>query len=112
MTEIVATNQDLTQNVNDFAAYAIPFKFESGKRFHDDLAASCRDFVKNFSGKMYNLKIHLDLDEWAAKNIVNLSKESVLCLAKTLNVAKGDRIFLAFGPKEQTVTIFFFLIPQ
>lgn len=89
--------------MNDFAAYAIPFKYESGKRFHDDLADSYSVFVKNFKGKMYNAKIQMDVDKWAAKNIGCLSEESALNLAKTLDVEKGDRIFLAFGPKEQTV---------
>lgn len=104
VTAIIATNSDLTKNVDDFAAYAIPFKFESGKRFHDDLADSYSGFVKTFNGKMYNAKIQVELDAWAAKNIGCLSKESALNLAKTLEVEKGDRIFLAFGPKQETVS--------
>lgn len=103
VTSIIATNSNLTENVNDFAAYAIPFKFESGKRFHDDLAESYGEFVKKFKGKMYNAKIQLDVEAWAAKNIGCLNEESALNLAKTLEVEKGDRIFLAFGPKEETV---------
>ncbi len=105
VTSIIATNSNLTENVNDFAAYAIPFKYESGKRFHDDLDESYSDFVKTFKGKMYNAKIQLDVDKWAAKNIGCLSEESALNLAKTLDVEKGDRIFLAFGPKEETVSL-------
>lgn len=106
MTSIVATNANLTQNVNDFAAYAIPFKFESGKRFHDDLADRYNDFVKVFKGKMFNAKIQSDVPQWATKNIGCLSEESALRLATQLGVAKGDRIFLAFGPKEETVISF------
>lgn len=104
VTSIIASNTDLTENVTEFAAYAIPFKFESGKRFHDDLADSYGEHVKNFKGKMYNVKIQLDVDKWAPKNIGCLSEESALNLAKTLEVEKGDRIFLAFGPKEETVS--------
>lgn len=103
VTAIITANSDLTENVKDFAAYAIPFKFESGKRFHEDLADTYKEFVKNFSGKLYNAKIQVDVDKWAAKNIGCLSEESALNLAKTLDVEKGDRIFLAFGPKEETV---------
>ncbi|KAG4077407.1 hypothetical protein HA402_009808 [Bradysia odoriphaga] len=66
------------QNVNDFAAYAIPFKYESGKRFHDDPADSYSEFVKKFKGRMYNAKIQLDVDKWAAKNVGCLSEESAL----------------------------------
>lgn len=102
VTSIVGTNSNLTQNVKDFTAYAIPFKFESGQRFHDDLAQDYSDFVKAFSGKMYNAKIKSDVAEWATKNIGCLSEDSALCLAKSLDVGKGDRIFLAFGPKEET----------
>ncbi|KAJ6649972.1 Aspartate--tRNA ligase, mitochondrial [Pseudolycoriella hygida] len=102
VTAAIATNSNLTENVKDFAAYAIPFKFESGKRFHDDLVESYSEHEKNFSGKMFNIKIQGEVDKWAAKNIGCLSEESALCLAKTLNIEKGDRIFLAFGPKEAT----------
>lgn len=105
MTRIVGTNTNLTQNVKDFAAYAIPFKFESGQRFHDDLAKEYSGYVKRFSGKIYNAKLKTDVAEWAAKNIGCLSEESAVCLAKALNVEKGDRIFLAFGPKEETVSV-------
>ncbi|XP_037038916.1 aspartate--tRNA ligase, mitochondrial isoform X1 [Bradysia coprophila] len=102
VTSIIGTNSNLTQNVTDFAAYAIPFKYESGQRFHDDLAKDYNGFVKNFPGKMYNAKIKTDVAEWATKNIGCLSEESALCLAKALGVGKGDRIFIAFGPKEKT----------
>lgn len=104
VTSIIATNSDLTENVDNFAAYAIPFKFESGKRFHDDLAENYSQYLATFKGKMYNIKIQVDVDQWAPKNIGCLSEESALNLAKTLDVEKGDRIFLAFGPKEETVS--------
>ena len=38
------------------------------------------------------------------RNFGCASEESALNLAKTLNVNKGDRIFLAFGSKEETVS--------
>lgn len=105
VTSIIGTNSNLTQNVKDFAAYAIPFKHESGQRFHDDLANHYSEFSKKFSGKIYNAKIKSNVAEWAPKNIGCLSEESALCLATALDIGKGDRIFLAFGPKEETVNI-------